>query len=228
MGTVTAPVVGSGSLPACIAFVAKPIVENSKFQVASSKFKVKNTLAAFNFELATLNLQLSSVEYSLTHVALGPVGEERDDALARAEALSDFARCRCRRAGRAAAEDAFGARQLADCREGFRVRDCDDFVRRLPVEVGRDELALSDAFEPVEARLAAAEYRAFGLDERAVDARVNLLQGARDARERSRGAAAEYERVHAPFGLFDYLARGRLLVYERVRGVLELLRDEAA
>src|SRR3712207_9220356 len=43
-----------------------------------------------------------------------------------------------------------------------------------------------------------------------------------------RRAAAEYERVDAPLGLLDYLARGRLLVYERVRGVLELLRDEAA
>src|SRR5215212_1842472 len=125
------------------------------------------------------------VKDSLTHVALGPVGEERDDALACAEASRDFARGGGCRAGRAAAEDAFRARKLADCGEGFRVGDCDDFVRRLAVEVGRDELALAYAFESVEARLAAAEDGAFGLYERAVDVRVNAPYGARDAGESS-------------------------------------------
>src|ERR1044072_3810089 len=182
----------------------------------------------FSLNSSLITHHLSLIKDSLTHVALGPVGEERDDALACAEALCDSARRGGRSAGRAAAEDAFGARQFADCREGFRVGDCDDFVRRLPVEVGRDDLALAYAFEPVEGRLAAPEYRAFGLDERAVDFGVNLFDGARDARKSPGRAAPEDECVNAPFGLFKYLARGRLLVYERVRRVLELLRDEAA
>src|SRR5215217_300096 len=89
------------------------------------------------------------VKDSLAHVALRPVGEERDDALARAEPFGNFSGRSRGRAGRAAAEDALGAREFADGGERFGVRDCDDLVGRAAVEVRRDELALADAFEPV-------------------------------------------------------------------------------
>src|SRR5215218_7085656 len=111
----------------------------------------------------------SLIKDSLAHVALGAVGEERDDALARAEAPCDFPGRRGGRAGRAAAEDALGAREFADGRESLRVRDGDDLVGQVSVEVRRDELALADAFEAVGAGLASAEDGALGLDERAED-----------------------------------------------------------
>src|SRR5215213_5594564 len=131
------------------------------------------------------------VKNPLAHVALRPVGEERDDALARAETFGDLPGRRGGRAGRAAAEDALGAREFADGRERFGVRNCDDLIGRAAVEVRRDELALADAFEPVGAGLASAEDGAFGLDEHAVDFRVDLLDGGRDPRERAGRAAAE-------------------------------------
>src|SRR5437588_2388017 len=168
------------------------------------------------------------VKNPLAHVTLRAVGEERDDALARAESCGHFPRRGGGGAGRAAAEDALRARQFAHRGEGFGVRDGDDLVRRLRVEVRRDELALADAFEAVEAGRAAAEYGAFGLDERAVNFGVDPLDGTRDARERACGAAPQDDRVNAPVRLLDDLLRGRLLVEAWVGGVLELLWDEAA
>src|SRR2546421_11221377 len=119
----------------------------------------KRTVADFSYHLSLITYHL--IEDSLAHVALRAVGEERDDALARAEPFGHFPRRRGGSAGRAAAEDAFGAREFAHGREGFGVRDGDDLVGRLRVEVGRDELALADAFEAVEAGRAAAEDGAF-------------------------------------------------------------------
>src|ERR1044071_4599706 len=82
------------------------------------------------------------IKDSLAHVALRAVGEERDDALARAQAFGDFSGRRRGRAGRAAAEDALAAREFADGGEGFGVRNCDDLVCDVAVEVRGDELAL--------------------------------------------------------------------------------------
>src|SRR2546423_2295118 len=203
-----------------MAVVEKPIVPSSKFQVPSPRLK----LLTLNLELGTCN----SIEDSLAHVALSAVGEERDDALACAESFGDTS-CGCgSSAGRAAAEDAFGARELAHRCEGFGVCDGDDLVGQRAVEVRRDELALADAFESVEARLATSEYRADRLDERAVDFRVDLLYRACDSCERAGGAAPQDDRVNAPVHLLDDLARRRLFVEAGVGGVLELLRDEAA
>src|SRR5215212_8703562 len=115
----------------------------------------------------------SLIKDSLAHVTLGAVGEERDDAPARTQVLGDLPGRRGGRAGRAAAEDALGAREFADGRERFGVADGDDFVGRVAVEVRRDELALADAFEPVGAGLAAAEDGALGLDEHAVNFRID-------------------------------------------------------
>src|SRR5215218_8968992 len=138
----------------------------------------------------------SLVKDSLAHVTFGAVGEERDDALARAEAFGDSPGRGGGRAGRAAAEDAFGARQLPHGGESLRVRDGDDLVGRVAVEVRRDELTLADAFEAVGAGLPAPQYRAFGLDEHAEDLRVDLLDGVRDARERAGRAAAQNQSVN--------------------------------
>src|SRR5918912_4066101 len=91
----------------------------------------------------------SLIKDSLTHVALGAVGEERDDALALTQPFRDLPRRRGGRAGRAAAEDAFGARQLADGRESLQVGDGQNFVGRVAVEVRRDELALADALQTI-------------------------------------------------------------------------------
>src|SRR5215207_4538234 len=95
----------------------------------------------------------SLIKDSLAHVALGAVGEERDDALARAEAFGNSPGRGGGCAGRAAAQDALGARQLPHGGERLYVRDGDDLVGHVAVEVRRDELALADAFEPVGARL---------------------------------------------------------------------------
>src|SRR5437868_6062979 len=182
-----------------MAVVANPIVQSFKFQVESSKSEAK----AFNFELGTWN----SIEDSLAHVTLRAVREERDDALACAESFGDTPRCGCRRAGRASAENAFGAREFAHRGEGFGVCDGDDLVGQRAVEVRRDELALSDAFETVEARLAASENRADRLDKSAVDIGVNFFYRARDSGERTGGATAKDNGVNAPVHLFDDLAR---------------------
>src|SRR4051812_2042915 len=93
----------------------------------------------------------SLVKNSLAHVALRAVGEERDDALACAEPFGDLSGRRGGGAGGAAAEDAFGAREFADGGERLGVRNCDDLVGHVAVEVRGDELALADAFEPVRA-----------------------------------------------------------------------------
>ena len=121
--------------------------------------------------LSLITHHLSLIKDSLAHVALGAVGEERDDAFAGAESFGHLSRGGGGRAGRASAEDALGARQFAHGRESLLVRDGDDFVGRVAVEVRRDELALADAFESVEARTASAEDGAFGLDEYAVELR---------------------------------------------------------
>src|ERR671927_1163703 len=93
-----------------------------------------------------LTVHHSLVEDSLAHVTLGAVGEEGDDALALAQPLGHPARGGGGGAGRAAAEDALGAGQLAHRGESLCVRDGQDLVGRLAVEVRRDELALPDAF----------------------------------------------------------------------------------
>src|ERR1700693_1728439 len=106
MGTATAPVVGSGALPAWMQSVEKPI----------DSFR----------ELF--------LEDSLVRIPLRPVREERDDRLAGSEPLGDLERACRGRAGGTPDEQALLRRELAARVEGLRVVDHDDFVDERTVQ----------------------------------------------------------------------------------------------
>src|ERR1039457_6327865 len=179
----------------------------------------------------------SSSEDPLALVPLGAVRQQRDDALAGAEAAGNLPRGRGTAAGGSAHEEPFGARDLEDRGVGLGVVDRNDFVheRRVP-DFGKERLA--DSLDLVLTRLPSREDRALWLDGDLQEGGEALDEKTRDPHERARGARADDDRVaepaagpaaHAarwgpPVALLEDLGARRLVVRAWIRGVRKLLR----
>jgi len=105
--------------------------------------------------------------------------------------------------------------------EGFCIRDCYDFVADGAVEGVGDE-GDADAFDFVGAGFASLQDGALGFDGDGEDARVLLLEEARDAGEGAAGADAGDEGVNAGVHLLPEFDGGGVVVELGVGGVVKL------
>src|SRR5208282_3889773 len=111
MGTVTAPVAGSGSCPAWIARVAKPdgLVVKDFSWVGQSPFAIRFSR---EWRIANSVFLYSAFKNLLRQIPLGRVGNQRNDALPCPEALGDFDRSVDVGASACASEHAFARGHL--------------------------------------------------------------------------------------------------------------------
>src|SRR5262245_15132204 len=155
IGVMIAPVEGSGSWPAWMQSVAKPMVTSRASEI---------------------------LEHALAQVAFEAVGEHRDDDAARPQLPRDGQRRVRGRPGGAADQEPVLARPLTHGGEGVVVADRAHLVDQRAVErLGPERVA--DALDLVRAGRAAAPDRPLRLDEHRVHPRVALLEVARDSGE---------------------------------------------